>query len=80
MTGGIAHKGVKAPIQAGRRWPVERANAWHNGFSRLQGCYERGEEVISAFFGLADTIITLRRLIREALVLYRWDSRPAKRP
>lgn len=80
MTGGIAHKGDKAPIQAGRRWPVERTNAWHNGFNRLQRCYERREEVIDAFFDLADTIITLRRLIREAWVLYRWDSRPAKRP
>ena len=30
MTGQIAHKGDKAPIQAGQRWPVERANAWHN--------------------------------------------------
>jgi hypothetical protein len=29
---------------------------------------------------LADAIITLRRLIREAWTLYRWDTRPAKRP
>jgi hypothetical protein len=38
------------------------------------------EEVIDAFFDLADAIITLRRLIREAWTLYRWDTRPAKRP
>ena len=30
MTGEIAHKGDKAPIQAGQRWHVERTNAWHN--------------------------------------------------
>ena len=42
--------------------------------------YERNEEVIDAFFDLADTIITVRRLIRESWTLYRWDSRPAKRP
>jgi transposase len=36
MTGQIAHKGDKAPIQAGRRWHVERTNAWHNSFNRLQ--------------------------------------------
>ena len=76
----IEDKGDKAPIQAGQRWPVERTNAWHNGFNRLQRCYERKEEVIDAFFDLADTIITVRRLIRESWTLYRWDSRPAKRP
>jgi transposase len=80
MTGQIAHKGEKAPIQAGQRWPVERTNAWHNAFSRLQRCYERREEVIDAFFDLADAIITVRNLIRQAWVTHRWDSRPARRP
>ena len=80
LTGDIAHKGEKAPLQAGQRWPVERTNAWHNSFSRLQRCYERNQDVIDAFFDLAGTIITVRRLIREAWTLYRWDSRPAKRP
>jgi transposase len=80
MKGEIAHKGDKAPIQAGQRWHVERANSWHNGFNRLQRCYERHEEVIDAFFDLADAIITVRSLIRQSWTLYRWDSRPAKRP
>jgi transposase len=80
LNGEIAHKGDKAPIQAGQRWHVERTNSWHNNFNRLQRCYERNENVIDAFFDLADTIITLRRLIREAWTLYRWDTRPAKRP
>jgi transposase len=80
LNGEIAHKGDKAPIQAGQRWHVERTNSWHNNFNRLQRCYERNEEVIDAFFDLADAIITLRRLIREAWTLYRWDTRPAKRP
>jgi transposase len=79
MTGEIAHKGDKAPIQAGQRWHVERTNAWHNSFNRLQRCYERSEDVIDAFFDLADAIITVRRLIREAWTLYRWDTRPAHR-
>lgn len=30
--------------------------------------------------GLADTIIIVRRLIRGAWTLYRWDDRPARRP
>ena len=80
MTGEIARKGDKAPIQAGQRWHVERTNAWHNSFNRLQRCYERHEDVIDAFFDLADAIITVRSLIRQAWTLYRWDSRPARRP
>ena len=80
MAGQIAHKGEKAPLQAGQRWPVERTNAWHNAFGRLQRCYERREEVIDAFFDLADAIITVRSLIRQAWTLYRWDSRPVRRP
>jgi transposase len=80
MTGQIAHKGDKAPIQASQRWHVERTNAWHNAFGRLQRCYERRENVIDAFFDLADTIITVRNLIRRAWTTYRWDIRPARRP
>jgi len=53
---------------------VERTNAWHNAFNRLQRCYERNEDVIDAFFDLADAIITVRRLIRQAWTLYRWDG------
>jgi IS5 family transposase len=79
MTGQIAHKGDKAPIQAGQCWHVERTNAWHNAFNRLQRCYERREEVIDAYLDLTDTIITVRSQIRQAWTTYRWDSRPAHR-
>lgn len=80
LAGDIAHKGDKAPIQASKRWHVERTNAWHNAFNRLQRCYERREVVIDALFDLADAIITVRSLIRQAWTLYRWDTRPACRP
>lgn len=40
LHGRIAHKGEKAPIQASRRWHVERTHAWQNAFCRLAGCYE----------------------------------------
>ena len=79
LHGQIAHKGEKAPIQASQRWQVERTNAWHNAFNRLQR-YERREHIIDAFFDLADTIITVRSLIRKAWTLYRCDTRPARRP
>jgi transposase len=80
LLGEIAHKGDKAPIQAGQRWHVERTNAWHNAFNRLQRCYERREIVIDAFFDLADAIITTRSLIRRAWTTHRWDTRPTRRP
>ncbi|MGC5016942.1 IS5 family transposase [Micromonospora sp. DT47] len=80
LTGEIARKGDKAPLQAGRRWHVECTNSWHNSFNRLQRCYERTEKVIDAYFDLADTIITVRSLIRRTWTTHRWDNRPTRRP
>jgi hypothetical protein len=65
LHGEIARKGENAPIQATQRWHVERTNAWHNSFNRLQRCYERREAVVNAFFDLADAIITVRSLTVE---------------
>jgi transposase len=80
LHGRIAHKGEKAPIQASRRWHVERTHAWQNAFHRLARCYERRATVIDAFFDLADTIITVRSLIRRAWTTHRWDERTQRRP
>lgn len=80
LTGQIACKGIKAPVQASQRWPVERTNAWHNAFNRLQRCYERRKIVINAYYDLADAIIIIRRLIRQAWTTHRWDTRPTRRP
>ena len=80
LSGEIARKGEKAPIQAGQRWHVERTNAWHNAFNRFQRCYERRQKVVAAFFDLADAIITVRSLIRRAWSTHRWDTRPTRRP
>jgi hypothetical protein len=79
MNGVIAHKGVKAPVQATGRWHIERTNAWHNAFGRLVRCYERRAIVVEAFFDLADTIITVRSLIRRAWTTHRWNTRPQHR-
>jgi hypothetical protein len=57
-----------------------RQTRWQNAFNRLQHCYERCENVIDAFFDLADAIITLRSLIRRAWTTHRWNNRPARRP
>ncbi len=79
LRGRIAHKGERAPIQASQRWHVERTHAWQNAFHRLARCYERRVAVINAFFDLADTVITVRNLIRRAWTARRWDSRPTRR-
>lgn len=79
--GEIAHKGEPAPLQATRRWPVERTNSWHNrGFRKRAICTEVRTRVIDAFIALANAIIIVRRLIREGWTRYRWDARPKRRP
>ena len=76
-----AHKGEPAPLQATRRWPVERTNSRHNrGFKKLAICAEVRTVVIDAFIALANAIIILRRLIREGWTRYRWDDRPDRKP
>jgi transposase len=59
LRGQIAHRGTTAPVQPTDRWQVERTHAWHNAFARLARCYERREQVINAYFDLADAIITV---------------------
>lgn len=69
------------PLQAGRRWVVERLNSWHNhGFKKLLVCTERRLRVINALIALANAAIIIRRLTRIAWTTHRWDTRPARRP
>lgn len=75
----ISQKGV--PLQAGARWVVERTNSWHNrGFKKLQVCTERRIRVIEAFISLANAVIVVRRLVREAWCTYCWETRPTQQP
>lgn len=76
LLGPIARKGEKGPMQASRRWHVERTHAWQNALHRLARCYERRLTVIDAFFDLADAVITVRSLIRQAWRTRRWKARP----
>ncbi|MFG2259514.1 IS5 family transposase [Streptomyces mirabilis] len=76
FTGKIAHKGVPAPIQAGKRWVVERSHAWMNGFGKLRRCTEKRQCAVDFYLYLSAAIVTLRMLIRRATPLYRWDGRP----
>jgi transposase len=77
--GVISLKGF--PLQAGKRWVVERTNAWHNrGFKKLAICTERSARVIDALIALANAVIITRRLLVEAWTTHRWNTRPARRP
>lgn len=76
FTGEIARKGVPAPIQAGKRWVVERSHAWMNGFGKLRRCTDKRQCAVDVYLCLSATIVTLRMLIRRATPLYRWDGRP----
>ncbi|MFD9322720.1 IS5 family transposase [Streptomyces sp. NPDC060053] len=76
FTGEIARKGVPAPIQAGKRWVVERSHAWMNGFGKLRRCTEKRQCAVDFYLYLSAAIVTLRMLIRRATPLYRWDGRP----
>src|SRR4030095_2965546 len=80
MVGEIATRGVPAPIQAGRRWVIERTHAWGNQYGKLRWCTERRRLVVEFWLALANAAIVLGRLVRRAWVSYRWEGRPRRRP
>jgi IS5 family transposase len=75
-TGQIARKGVPAPIQAGRRWPVECTHSWMNGYGRLRRMTDRDAAIVLFYLYLAAAFVTVRALIQRARHRYRWDTRP----
>jgi transposase len=80
MVGQIATRGLPAPIQAGRRWVIERTHAWGNQYGKLRWCTERRRLVVEFWLALVSAVIVCGRLIRRAWTHYRWDSRPCRRP
>jgi transposase len=74
--GEIARKGVPAPVQADRRWVVERTHAWMNGYGKLRRCTERDGEIVDFYLYLAAAFVVVRRLIQQARTRYRWATRP----
>jgi transposase len=72
----ISQRGKPAPVQVGKRWVVERTNAWLNDYGRLRRCTERRRRCVEAYLALAAAIVTLRALLRAAWYRYRWDTRP----
>jgi transposase len=76
IRGEIALKGVPAPVQADRRWVVERTHAWINGYGKLRRCTERDGEIVDFYLYLAAAFVVVRRLIQQARTRYRWATRP----
>jgi IS5 family transposase len=76
----ISAKGKLAPLQATKRWVVERTNSWNNAHKKLVWCTERRERVIDFWVAFSEVVIIVRRLIREGWRRYRWEGRPRCRP
>lgn len=74
--GAISRKGVAAPIQAGKRWMVERTHSWMNGYGKLRRCTDRDGRIVDFYLYLAAAFVTIRQLIQRARNLYRWTGRP----
>lgn len=71
---------LRRSVITARPVPALRTHACQNAFHRLARCYERRTNVINAFFGLADAVITVRSTIRRAWTTHRWDDRRTRRP
>jgi transposase len=80
LIGVISEKGKPAPLQAKKRWVVERTNSWNNAHKKLVWCTERRGRVIDFWVAFSKAIIIVGRLIGKAWTRYRWESRPSCRP
>ena len=80
MVGQIATRGLPAPIQADRRWVIERTHAWSNQYGTLRWCTEGRRVVVEFWLRLALALVVVGRLIRRAWTHYRWEGRPRRRP
>jgi hypothetical protein len=68
-----------APIQAGRRWPVERTHSWMNGYGKLRRFTDKRKVIVEFYLHLAAALTVIRRLINQARRRYRWPARPPTR-
>ena len=76
----ISRKGRPAPLNATRRWVIERTNSWNNAHKKLLWCTERCGRVVDFWMALSAVVVEVRRLVREGWTRYRWEGRPSRRP
>jgi hypothetical protein len=75
----IAVKGRLAPIQAGRRWLVERLHSWMNSYGKLRRVTDNRKIIAEFYLYLAVALTVIRRLINQARSRYRRPTRPTTR-
>lgn len=75
----IATKGKPAPLQATKRWPVERTHSWMNGYGKLRRFTDKTRPIVEFYLFLAAAITVIRRVITTARTRYRWPTRPTTR-
>ena len=83
FTGQIARRGTPAPLQAGRRWPVERTHSWMNGFGKLHRMTDR----IGAIFSCLASHLCRAAIVTSTATTCRcarpapssWDTQPHHR-
>ena len=81
LSGVIAEeKGKPAPLQAAKRWVVERTNSRHNAHKKLSWCTERQGRLIDFWIAFSKVVIVVRSSIRRAWTHYRREGRPRRRP
>ncbi len=73
MVGQIAARRQPAPIQAGRRWVIERTHAWANQYGKLRWCTDRRR--IAAEFWL---VLALARIVDGRLARRAWAGTAGK--
>ena len=76
----ISARGGPAPLNATRRWVIERTNSWQNAHKKLAWCTERRGRVVDFWVALSEVVVIVRRLVREGWTRYRWEGRPSRRP
>jgi hypothetical protein len=79
FTGEIARQSLRAPVQAGTRWVVERTQAGMNDCGKLRRCTEPTKAVVDFSLLLAAAGVVTRCLIHCARLHYRWPGRPTTR-
>jgi hypothetical protein len=75
----IAVKGTPAPIQAGKRWPVERTHSLDERIRQAAPVHRQTQDHVEFYLYLAAALTVIRHLINRARTHYRWPTRPTTR-
>lgn len=63
----------------GKRWVVERTQAWMNGDGKLRRCTETTSRVVDVDLLLTAACVVTRGLMQRARTRSRWPGRPTTR-